>query len=58
MFLWALLLGGASSGPYVNPTYDTGILHPIVDTAGNFSINEDPDAATQPRELTANIDPE
>ncbi len=58
MFLWVLFFGGAETAVYVNPTYYTGILHPIVDTSGGFSVNEDPDPPDQIRELTANINPE
>jgi hypothetical protein len=56
MIFWWFLFGGAS-GVYINPTYTVGILNPVVDTAGDFSTNDDPDSNDAVTEPSTSLNP-
>lgn len=56
MIWWLILLGGASNAAS-GATYTIGILHPVVDTAGDFSTNDDPDRNDSIRDTSTALNP-
>jgi hypothetical protein len=55
MFWWFLFTG--ASGVIADVVYTLGILNPVVDTAGDFSTNTDPDRNDAVIEPTTALNP-
>lgn len=57
MIQWLLFWASGNTGAASSITLYTGILHPIVDTAGDFDTNTDPDRTEVVRNLSTALNP-